>query len=149
MKTIRSFFFLLCFSLIAITSFSQNDSINSTFVKKYETLLRELDSSARGLRYKKSITNRRIIMNGGIGETNKSYKQKIKYYKSGAKKEELTIYSFSNGKKIVVLHVLKFNEKIYLVEYFEPLLEKEKGYEKTVKEVLIDGRLYRKTFILK
>jgi hypothetical protein len=146
MEKFGSLFISLGFSVMVLTSYSQESQQIRIFLEKVEKDLREVDSTARIQTYRRSISNRKVITKGWLGKDNKSFKQKIKYSRNGLKKEKLKIYLETQYNSIVVMYLIKINDKIHFLKYYDTVRDNKYDIVKRSKEILIDNRLYQKTY---
>lgn len=145
MKYFRFEIVIIFFSLVSMTSYSQNDRKVDAFLTKLGQELKEIDSTARILDYRKSISNRKIIVAGLMGKNGKQFKRKIKYYRNGMKKEKLKIYQGSFSGQILVTYIIKINDNVHFIKHYETSKDKHNTIFKQSKEVLIDNKIYQKT----
>ena len=146
MKKFRTISFLLGFCIIFSTSDAQERDIIRFFLDKVENNLREVDSTTRIINYRKSLSDYKIITKGSLGKDNKSFKHVIKYDERGFKKEKLKIYQSTRDKKILVMYLVKINDKIHFLEYYDTERDSKNKIVKRSKEILIDNRIYQKIF---
>lgn len=144
-----NFRFNIIFILISLFSmplYAQNERKIDAFLEKLGQDLKEIDSTARLIDYRKSISNRKIYIEGQMGKKGKQFIQRIKYYRNGLKKEKLKIYQGSISGLVLVTYIVKINDKIHFIKHYETERDKYSIIRKTSKEVLIDNKLYQKTF---
>lgn len=146
MTNYRSYILLLSLNLIFLFSYSQGVDTKDDLIKKVESVIKEIDSTSGRFEYKKRLSNRKLVINGWIGKTNKSFRQEIKYYKSGLKKEETKFYSNEPAGKILIMYAIRINDNFHYIEYYEDVKENNNILK---KEVLIDNRFYQNTQTIK
>lgn len=134
-------------TLSSLMTYSQNDSKINAFIEKINQELKGVDSTARLVEYKESISKRKISINGWIGKKYTSYKQSIKYYRGGMKKDILKIYIVNASEKFVAITIIRINDKIHLIEFYNTARDKFNNPIKLSKEVLIDNKVYQKTIL--
>jgi hypothetical protein len=144
MKNFRFYLFLLCFAFSGLASYSQLD-VKAEFVKKIDKQISRIDSMARISRYRNSISNRKVFISGWVVENGLYFKQRVKNFSGGLRKEKIKIYDYSYNNKKLILYAVKINGKYHYVKYYETGRDKDYGIIKLSKEIFIDSRLYKKT----
>lgn len=140
------FCIVLIFTLICLTSYSQSEGKINEFLEKIEEELKIIDSTTNIVEYRKSISNRNIFVKGIVWKEDKIFKQRIKYYKNGMKKETLKLYKgIISG--VLVTNIIKINDKIHFVKHYETFKNKNNRTVKLSKELLIDQKIYQKYII--
>ena len=146
MKKLNIYIFALSFILFSFNAKSQEVTKIQKFLKKVEINLQKLDSSSMITICKQRANNRNIFTEGTILKEEKSFKQCIKYYRGGLKKEKIVIYSQSPfRKKLPIISLVKFNDKMHFIQYNE-IAKNDKNEMVTVSsEILIDSKYYKNT----
>ncbi len=143
MKKHKFYLFLLFINLIALTSYSQDsNSIKDLFVKVKK--IEDKDSDVFKMRYRNYLSRRKekIITTLDSGKIISTHK--IKYYKSGAKKEVIKYFKISSQDKVVILKVVKINNNETYIKYCETILNHKDELKVVSEEVLIDNKYYQK-----
>lgn len=143
MKKHKFYLFLLLINLIALTSYSQDsNSIKDLFVKVKKVEDKEVN--VYKMRYKNYLSTRKekIITTLDSGKIISTHK--IKYYKSGAKKDVIKYFRISSQDKVVVLKIVKINDNKTYIKYCETVLNHKDELKVVSEEVLIDNKYYQK-----
>ncbi|HOG73169.1 MAG: hypothetical protein KBB29_08650 [Bacteroidales bacterium] len=123
-------------------SFSQNnDQINDLYLKIKKIEDRESDISK--MKSRRGVSDRKYLIKSIIDSGEIISKHKIRYYRSGIKKERIKYYKKSKNEKILVLDIIKINELKTYIKYCETDLNYKKEMIVVKEEVLIDNRYYR------
>lgn len=143
MKKHKFYLFLLFINLITLTSYSQgSDSIKDFFVKIKK--IEDKESNVYKMRYRNYLSARKekIITTLDSGKIISTHK--IKYYKSGTKKEVIKYFRISSQNKVVILKVVKINNNKAYIKYCESVLNGKDELNVIAEEVLIDNKYYQK-----
>ena len=145
MKIIRLLFIALICNLIYIPSYSLEEKTVQDFLLKVEKELSHFDSTTIIKYTKINFANRKIHIYGQNNLAKISFKQRIKQFKSGLKKEVIKIYKINpNGSDFLIYKIVKLNNSIYYVRHFETILGdgiQVRQYE----ELFYDNKCYQKT----
>ncbi len=139
-------FYLLFLGILgkASNSFSQGSSKIDLFLKKIESTIQKLDSAAIVADYNHKRGFRKNTIIGSFKSQGKYFEQTTRFYRGGLKKEQTTVYqSFANA-KVPVLIIVKFNDKVHLIQYFE-VVQNPVVIVVTKDEKLIDNQYFRST----
>lgn len=112
--------------------------------KEYTSIIQE--SKKSGL--EKFPSNRKFSIEGKNDSLKCFFKQKIKYYKSGLRKERIKLFRRSSlGKVYLVCYIVKINDEIKYVKYYNYKEDERKYIKALTREILIDGKYYSKVFL--
>ncbi|NOU19767.1 MAG: hypothetical protein HOO91_19590 [Bacteroidales bacterium] len=143
MKKHKFYLFLLFINLIVLTSYSQgSDSIKDFFVKVKKIEDKELN--VYKMSYKNYLSNRKEKIISTLDSGKIISKHKIKYYKSGAKKEVIKYFRISSQDKVVILKIVKINDNKTFIKYCESILNHKDELKVVAEEILIDNKYYQK-----
>lgn len=143
MKKRKFYLFLLFINLIALTSYSQDsDSIKDFFVKVKK--IEDKESIVYKMRYRKSFSNRKVMMISTLDSGGVVSKHKIKYYKSGVKKEVIKFFKITSQKSVLILSIVKINDNKTYIKYCESILNYNNEMKAVDEEILIDNKYYQK-----
>ena len=137
---------LLLLTILLITvsekTFAQTDKKIEDFVAGIDSYLTELGNKTSKLYTNSSMNNRKIKISGKFDNDTKIFKQTIKYYKGGLKKEIIEIDFLAERKAKPILRIVLLNDKYYSIE---KITYSDDNYtKKTSKETLIDSKIYKK-----
>jgi len=145
MKITRLLFIALIFNLIYIPSYSQEEKTVQDFLLKVEKELSQFDSTTIIKHTKINFVNRKIRINGQNNLTKISFKQWIKQFKSGLKKEVIKIYKINpNGNDFLIYKIVKLNDSFYYVKHYETFLD-DRIQVILYEELFYDNKCYQKT----
>lgn len=136
----------LLFGLLGKTSnsFSQGSSKIDMFLKKIENTLQKLDSASIVADYQHKRGFRKNTVIGSFKSQGKYFEQTTRFYRGGLKKEQTTVYQNFADKKIPILIIVKFNDKVHLIQYFE-VVQNPVVIVVTKDEKLIENQYFRST----
>lgn len=139
MRILMSFFVLLA---ISGTSFSQEDARIIRLLDKVEVELKRFDTNTIISNTKKFPSNKKVVFKGQNGQY--TFRNVIKYYNGGIKKEKIQILKFNAwGRSVLICTLVKINDQKFYIEYFET--NEDKALTKKSKEVYIANKCYQKT----
>lgn len=139
MRILISLFVLLA---ISGTSFSQEDARINRLLDKVEVELKRFDTNTIISNTNEFPSDKRVVFKGQNGQY--TFRNVIKYYNGGMKKEKIQIFKFNAwGRSVLICMLVKINEQIFYVEYIET--DENKVLSKKTKEVYIANKCYQKT----
>lgn len=143
MKSIKFILVSLFFSVAIQVSYSQDHERISELNLKVSEFERKQSNVVKRV-CKRGATVRKYVVNTQIDSSRLISKHKIKYFKSGAKKEKIKYFLASKDGKILLLYLVKIDGLATYVKYCET--DKNfKGDQGIVQEeVLIDHMYYQK-----
>lgn len=134
-------FVFLCFSVKAQESTDLISNFTSKVDKEYYSILKASQKSI----IRKAISNRKYFVEGRSDSLKCSFKQKIRFYKNGLRKEVVKLYRTSNsGNDLLVCQMVKLNDVVKYVVYYEYIHVTGKGTRTVRKETLVDGKIYQR-----
>jgi hypothetical protein len=107
---------------------AQNSSQVSGFTNKVESYIGKIAQESEIDRYR-AVCNR-ISLKGNIDNNGKVFRQTIKMYKSGMKKEHTKIYGKSLGIKFLIAEIVRIDNKIFFAKIYET---KKTGKQKYIR----------------
>lgn len=132
--------FLLCFN---IGLKAQNEKIIEKFVNKVDNYLADMSKNTSDIFITKKINNRKIKISGKFDNNKNTFKQKIKYFKGGTKKEIIKIKYIGSIKYYTLLTVVLINDKYFYIQKIS--YSPDNLVKKITEEKLINGTIYQKT----
>lgn len=143
MKTIK-FLLLITFPIVFIGKLTaQTNSQIDDFVAKVDNSVLELSKNASDIYESKGIWNRKIKLHGKFDNKRDIFKQRIKFFKSGTKKEIIKIKQLGSKKAHLLLKIILINDEYFFIKKIS--YSSDNKFDMITKEVLIDGKIYIKT----
>jgi hypothetical protein len=142
MKTTSTVIFILIFIFSIQSLFSQNISDIQKFSEKMNSYLESISKEGQVRSYK-IMCIRKIVVKGTIENDNKIFKQEIKIYKSGLKREETHIYGKAMGMKFLIADIIRINETLFYAKYYETKMIKKKNVRMS-EESIVNQKIYFK-----
>jgi hypothetical protein len=144
MKQIQRLLILLLFAIITQSVFSQEKSELINCKNKIDSYLKTVSYDGEVETYRK-IGSRKIIIKGSFQNGGMKFRQKIKIYKSGLKKETVKIYK-SFGHKFLIADIVLINEKPFFAKYYETKLNGKNEYFREYEIEVFDQKNYRRIY---
>lgn len=143
MKTVK-FLLLITFYFVIIGKLTaQTNTQIDDFVAKVDNSVFERSKNVSDIYESKGIWNRKIKLHGKFDNKREIFKQKIKYFKSGTKKEIIKVKQLGPYKAHLVLKIILINDEYFFIKNIT--YSSDNKFEIITKEILIDGRIYIKT----
>ncbi len=140
-------FIALFLIFITYNAYSQESSKTQAFLNKVEVSLQKLDTVSLITEFKTRRDYRNISVIGFLKSEGKIFEQKVKFYRNGLKKEKIIISEYNAGKKLPVICIVKFNDKVHYIEYKKIIKNENKEIKVISEETFLDGKYYKsKTF---
>jgi len=115
------------------------------FIYKIDTLLDSSAQNVTNINVSNRIFKRMSKSSGRLDHGTKTIKRKIKYFKSGLKREKVKLSFTLKGHSYKIMKVILLNDEYFKITYYGYKKMKEfDTYKRIVKEELIDKRIYRK-----
>ncbi len=136
--------FFLTVSLMAQETDDVIQSLITKVDKEYTSIIQE--SKKSGL--EKFASNRKFSIEGKNDSLKCFFKQKIKYFKSGLRKERTKLYRISSlGHAYLVCYMVKINDEVKYIKYYNYKEDERKYIKALTREILIDGKYYSKVVL--
>ena len=147
MKTYGIYFLILIFNLIAIATYSQEDKRIHDLLYKVDKDCKQIDLCVQNTFFRKSFSDRRVLITGEMDSLRSSFKETIIYYRSGLRKEKIKIFKFNSLEHpVLICYIVKLNGRIHYIKYLDVIEDSRKHLVKLSQEIYIDNRFYQKTF---
>ncbi|MGE0079538.1 MAG: hypothetical protein AB7S48_16880 [Bacteroidales bacterium] len=144
MKLILKLFCSILFLQLTQSVLAQTQSELNKYNNIVESLVQNISSKGDINTYRK-IGSRRFVVKGTFNNEEMRFKNKIKFYKSGLKREKIKIHKIARP-NILTAKIVILNGKIYFAKYYET---KPIGNDINIKEyeiILFNQENYRKTY---
>lgn len=144
MKIIKTLSLISFLSTIFFNSYSQENNKIQEFITKVDKELIKWDSVSSISSTLAYSNYRKSKIFASSNSPKGLVKKKIKYFRSGLKKEEIKIYLFSkkNGSRTLLCHIVKMNGNPYYVKYYDIKVDDQGQLLTLSKEILHNGDNY-------
>lgn len=132
---------MMCFTLNVKLTAQPGKQI-SDFIDKTDNYLETISENTTDINIAKGISGRKVKVKGNFDNDTKSFKQTIKYFKNGNKKETITVKYYGTAKSYFLLRVVLFNDEYFYIKSITYSMENK--IKKVADEELIDGKIYQK-----